>query len=104
MRLVSAAFAALLLVASGCAHHQASPYAFQPPLAPPVYPQPQQPTPPTVSYAPGAMPTTAVVPGPVTQAGAVVASDPCCQPGEGMPMATPVVYDAEQSPPCPPGP
>jgi hypothetical protein len=100
------------LLATGCAHHQANQYSYAPPLAPPVYPQPQPvggPTAPVVyPAAPGATP----MPGAAPAAGAAVAAphaatvagDPCCPPlVEGGIVGTPVVYEAAgQTPPCPP--
>jgi len=105
-RLQMAAVAVLGVV--GCAHHRADPYAFQPPLAPPVYPQPQPVTPsvpytPPFSSAPAAAPPT--LPGPAVAAAGT--ADPCCQPAGGAVVvagAAPVVYHEGQTPPCPPGP
>jgi len=106
----------MALGGGGCAHHQQNQYAYAPPLAPPVYPQPQSPTPAMAAMA-AAPPMTggpmvAAPPGTVLPPGAVVAApaagmpgavDPCCNPVEGG--AIPVVYEsAGQTPPCPPGP
>jgi|688.fasta_scaffold171996_2 hypothetical protein len=106
----------MALAGGGCAHHQQNQYAYAPPLAPPVYPQPQSPTPAMAAMA-AAPPMTggpmvAAPPGTVLPPGAVVAApaagmpgavDPCCNPVEGG--AIPVVYEsAGQTPPCPPGP
>jgi hypothetical protein len=114
----AAAVTALLLAATvGCAHHRRSQYAYAPPLAPAVYPQPAAPAvvqPPAVSIpamaapapvaAPAMMPGAPVVmPGGVAPAGATVPCDPC-QTGMVMPAGGPVVYADGQSPPCPPGP
>ena len=103
----SCLFAALAAASAvGCAHNKANQYAYAPPLAPAVYPQPQMAAQP-VAFAPGgAAPAVNVAPGPVPPAGVVMASgDPCCPPPS---LATsgvaPVVYAADQTPPCPPGP
>lgn len=95
----------------GCAHHQANQYSYAPPLAPPVYPQPQPVSgpvaPPVVVPAapgPAGVAPPAVAPVAMMPAGqaVLVSGDPCCPPFiEGA--ATPVVYDAAgQTPPCPP--
>lgn len=56
--------AAFGCLASGCLHNRTNQYSYAPPLAPPVYPQPQQGTGPVVFAAPStAMPPTAVIPG-----------------------------------------
>jgi len=116
MRLRLDAFvgAGLAMVACGCAHHQQNQYAYAPPLAPPVYPQPQSPTPamaamaaaPPMTGAPvaAAAPGMVMPPQPmVAAAGAPMAVDPCCNPIDGG--AVPVVYEsAGQTPQCPPGP
>jgi hypothetical protein len=102
-----APFVMMALAIAGCAHHQANQYAYAPPLAPPVYPQPQTAAQPVAYAAPtGAVP---VVPAGTLPAGAPVAAapvvaggDPCCPPLEGGAM--PVVYESGQTPPCPPGP
>jgi hypothetical protein len=105
----------MALGGGGCAHHQQNQYAYAPPLAPPVYPQPQSPTPAMAAMAAAPMtggPMVAAPPGTVLPPEAVVAApaagmpgavDPCCNPVEGG--AIPVVYEsAGQTPPCPPGP
>jgi len=117
MRRLSFAWSLTLAAIAGCAHHTANQYAYAPPLAPPVYPQPQHPAPglpappgpgavmaaPAVSAAP-----PVVVAGPPAAApdGVVFAADPCCPPlGSGAFAGTPVVYEtAEQTPPCAPTP
>ncbi|MFM7108873.1 MAG: hypothetical protein ACKOZU_09810 [Planctomycetaceae bacterium] len=98
------------LLAAGCAHH-ANQYAFAPPLAPPVYPQPQAAAQPVVSPAPGpvvAAPVGAVVAGaPVVAAVGEIPANPdgACPPCTGAAGATPVCYDGPvQTQPCPPGP
>ncbi len=99
------ALAAALAGCIGCAHHRADPYAYAPPLAPPVYPQPQPPTQPVVYPAPpGTLPATVpAAPGPMAAAAAPAVE--CCPPlGEGAVVATPVVYESDQTAPCPPGP
>jgi hypothetical protein len=104
----------IVVAAVGCAHHQQNQYAYAPPLAPPVYPQPQSATPAMAAMtaappmagtpvaAPAAMmPPAAMVAGPAV--GMPVAVDPCCNPSDGGAM--PVVYEsAGQTPQCPPGP
>jgi hypothetical protein len=93
----------LCLAAVGCAHHQ-NQYAYAPPLAPPVYPQPQQVAAPAAPHPtqPGVMPAPAV---PGTVPPMPSAAVECCPPlGPGEVMATPVVYQEGQMPPCPPGP
>lgn len=105
--------AAHAVCAAGCAHHKTNQYAYAPPLAPPVYPQPQTAAQPVVY--PAAVPPTAVAPmagapvmaaaGPVVAGPVVAASgDPCCPPFDGAGGGTPVVYESEQTPQCPPGP
>lgn len=120
--------AAVAIGGLGCAHHQQNQYAYAPPLAPPVYPQPQQATPamaamaaappmtgaPVAAAPPGAMlppgavlPPAAMVAAPMTAMPGAVAMpggvDPCCNPVDGGAM--PVVYEsAGQTPQCPPGP
>ena len=97
----------------GCAHNKANQYSYAPPLAPPVYPQPQmtQPVgmaapagglPPGTVVAPATMMPGAVMPAP--QAGAVPTAgvDPCCQQMGGTIVGQPVVYEEGQTPPCPP--
>lgn len=93
----------LCLAATGCAHHQ-NQYAYAPPLAPPVYPQPQPAAAPAAPHPtqPGVMPAAAV-PGPVPPM--TSAAVECCPPlGTGEVLAMPVVYEEGQMPPCPPGP
>lgn len=97
----------LVLAAPGCAHTR-EPYSYLPPLAPPVYPQPQDPQRPAVQPAPlpqSAAPV-AMLPGPMagplpgSMPGVVAAGgDPCCQPTvcEGV---QPVVYEADALVPC----
>ena len=117
MRRLSFAWSLTLAVIAGCAHHNANQYAYAPPLAPPVYPQPQLPAPglpaspgpaavmaaPAVSAAP---PMAVVGPPAAGPDGVVVAADPCCPPlGSGEFAGMPVVYEtSEQTPPCAPTP
>ena len=101
VRLVAVALACLAGV--GCAQHQ-NQYAYAPPLAPPVYPQPQPVAAPAPSMPhptqPGVMPAA---PGPVPAMPSAAVE--CCPPlGPGEVMATPVVYEEGQTPTCPPGP
>jgi hypothetical protein len=108
------------LAAAGCQHHRANQYAYAPPLAPPVYPQPQAGGGPVVFPAPpgmppptqpvmmpgGPVPPAPAVAGPVAgpvapQSFVVPDGQPCppCHDG-GMPVGA-VYYDEGQSPPCP---
>ena len=114
--------AACLLATVGCAHHRADQYAYAPPYAPPVYPQPQvqMPTQPAAyAAAPGGVPAGAVpvagVPAAAVVAGAPAAGTvvqtvggdcpPCSAPGmEGVVMPATMVESGGQTPPCPPGP
>jgi hypothetical protein len=106
--------AAFGCLASGCLHNRANQYSYAPPLAPPVYPQPQQGAGPVVFAAPpaamppGAMPPGAVpggVGGPVMpQAYAMPTGDSCDPCHEGVVTAGAVYVDGGQTPPCPPGP
>lgn len=112
-------------VASGCLHNRANQYSYAPPLAPAVYPQPQQGTgpvvfgPPPVAMPPAAMPpvaapVTGAVPmagptaapmfsgGPIVpQAAVMPAGDPCDPCRDGVVTAGPVFVDGGQTPPCP---
>lgn len=110
-----ALFTLAVLPLTGCAHTKANQYTYAPPLAPPVYPQPQMATPaspamPMMAAAPVAAPGAVVAapmaaPGMMTVpvAGQPVMGDPCCPPMDGG--AVPVVYEAAgQTPQCPPGP
>ena len=116
MRILASTTAVLGVLASGlvgCAHHKANQYAYAPPLAPPVYPQPQATTP-MVAAAPvaapggvgGPMVAPAMMAAPgmgQTVPGQPFGGDPCCAPMEGG--GVPVVYEsADQTPQCPPGP
>jgi len=113
---------AALGAAGGCAHHHAqNSYAYAPPYAAPVYPQPHSATQPVMATAPvgavpaAAVPAGAVVGGPVVSgigATPVVATQgvpPCPQ----IPGATLIgssdgggnaVFADGQTPPCPPAP
>lgn len=93
----------------GCAHNKANQYSYAPPLAPPVYPQPQLATPvgtavPAVAAPPGTVVPNAAMPAPVVGAPVVptAAVDPCCQQMGGTVVGQPVVYEEGQTPPCPP--
>ena len=100
----------------GCAHHKANQYSYAPPLAPAVYPQPQQSMQPVAFPAPATLPPGAVVaPGaaappmmPSSASADVVPAmaDGACPTGcDGTPGAVPVAYEsAVQTPPCPQGP
>jgi hypothetical protein len=113
---------AACLACCGCAHHKNSQSAYAPPLAPPVYPQPQMATQPVVYPAPpGSVPGAAMMGAPAyaPPAGAAVVppslpmaaapgvvpamADGSCPPCDAG-GAVPVVYEgAMQTPPCPPG-
>lgn len=109
--------AALALAGTvGCAHHRQNQYAYAPPLAPAVYPQPALPdvVPPAVTMPGMAAPApvyAAPVPGGpaaapagmpmVTPTGATMPCDPC-QQGMVRPANGGVVYAEGQTPPCPP--
>lgn len=102
----------LVAMGAGCAHNHGNNYAYAPPYAPPVYPQPGVAQP--VSYAAPASAGPAVgAPGPMVAGGAVVAGGPLaaqstpCPQGcpEGTVVGSPVVVEGGgQTPPCPPGP
>lgn len=116
-------FIVVTFMGVGCAHHKNNQSAYAPPLAPPVYPQPQMATQPVVyPAAPIAGPGAPVMAAPIyaPPAGAVVApaappglsaagvvpalADGSCPPCEGS-GAMPVAYEgAMQTPPCPSGP
>jgi len=119
MRREVTVLALMATMVAGCAHNKANQYAYAPPLAPPVYPQPQVAGQPVVAAPVVGMPAVmpAAVPGMVAAAPpmavsgmpgmpgmpAGVAGDPCCPPMDGG--AVPVVYEsAAQTPACPPGP
>jgi hypothetical protein len=101
-----------LVTGIGCAHHRQD-YAYAPPYAPPVYPQPQMAQP--VSYAApmaapaGAVMPAAVVPGTAAPSAGMVPgavagqSTPCPQNcPDGMVVGSPVVIEGGgQTPPCP---
>jgi hypothetical protein len=105
---------AAALAACGCAHHKANQYSYAPPLAPPVYPQPQTvgqpvafPAPPAAApvFAPpgGTMPAPAM---PVMPTAAEIPAlpDGSCPPCQTS-GAVPAGYEgAVQTVPCPPGP
>lgn len=112
---------AAIAAAGGCAHHHAqSTYAYAPPYAPPVYPQPHSATQPVVAAPPvggvpvASVPAGAIVGGPVVSgigATPVVATQnvpPCPQiPGAtliGSSDGGGVVLADGQTSPCPPSP
>jgi len=114
------------LLPTGCAHHRADQYAFAPPYAPPVYPQPQvhlpaQPASSATTGLPVAAAPVAGLPaapmlagGQAVPAGTVITAGGECPPcgpggGEGVVLGAATVpttmLDASgQTPPCPPGP
>jgi len=100
---------AVLMVAScsGCAHDRGNTYAYAPPYAPAVYPQPPAVAQP-VSYAAPVMPApVAGAPGPAVSGAAVGGqATPCPQAcPDGTVVGAPVVVEGVgQTPPCPPGP
>lgn len=99
--------ACMLVAIAGCAHNHGNNYAYAPPYAPPVYPQPPGGAQP-VSYAAPVAGAPAVGAAPAMPAGAVIVgqSAPCPQPcPEGTVVSAPgVVEGGGQTPPCPPGP
>ena len=96
MRILASATTVIGVFASslaGCAHNKANQYAYAPPLAPPVYPQPQTATP-MVAAAPVAAP--GMVGAPVMAPG-MVAAPAMGQPVAGQPAAvigTVAVFEA----------
>jgi len=99
---------AVTFASVGCAHHQANTYAYAPPYAPPVYPQPPL-AQPASSAAPVAGAPVVTMPGPAAPQAAVVVAgqtSPCPQGcPEGTVTTAGVVMDgAAQTQPCPPGP
>lgn len=107
MRLGWFACVGLIAACIGCAHHR-NDYAYAPPYAPPVYPQPQPPAISSVPTAPSAvvMPTAAApaaaMPGPVVASHSSPCPDDCNQ---GVVSGEHVVFEGGgQTPPCPPGP
>jgi len=113
--------AACFLAAVGCAHHRADQYAYAPPYAPPVYPQPQvqmpvqpansmvaAPGPPASALPPNAMVGAAATPGMIVP---TVGGEcpPCAEGGQGVVVSSGVMpftatEGGGQTPPCPPGP
>jgi len=119
MRFVGCCLFALQSFAGGCAHHRAqSTYAYAPPYAPPVYPQPYGAAQPVAYTAPagtvvgGAVPAGAVMAAPVVSgvgpAGTVVTQGvPPCPPMAGATLVgasagTTTLVGDSQTPPCPP--
>jgi len=109
LALVSLATVAVVAaLATGCAHHKANQYAYAPPLAPPVYPQPQNATPPPAGPVPGPIVAAPAIPGAPVIAGVPLAAadgvvpahaDGSCPPCAGV---VPVAYEgAVQTQPCP---
>ena len=109
--------AAALLAAVGCAHHKPDQYAYAPPYAPAVYPQPQvqMPAQPAAyAAAPGGVPAAAVpvvgmpagaMPAGAMPAGTVVSAvgGECPPCAEGVVMPATMIDGSGQTPPCPPG-
>lgn len=99
----------LAAMCCGCAHNHGNNYAYAPPYAPPVYPQPGAVMQPVAYAAPVAAGSVVAAPGAVVGSpGPVVAghSTPCPQAcPDGTVAGTPVVVEGGgQTPPCPPGP
>lgn len=82
---------AVSLAGVGCAHHGKNQYAFAPPYAPPVYPQPA-----SFSQPPGATMPPAAAPG-------TVATAPPAAGVPGAPCPPPTTVSAPHGSPCPPG-
>lgn len=101
----------LVAVCVGCAHNHGNTYAYAPPYAPPVYPQPNVVAQP-VSYAapvagpvvgqPGPAVAMPAVAGPASAGQATPCPEAC---PDGTVVGGPVVVEGGgQTPPCPPGP
>lgn len=92
--------------ALGCAHHKANQYAYAPPLAPPVYPQPQTATQPVAFPAPATLPPGSVLPpGAALPPGAVIApgaAAPPLMPPAASAGVVPALADGS-CPACPSG-
>lgn len=95
-------------LATGCAHHKANQYAYAPPLAPPVYPQPQNATPSPAGPVPGPVVAAPTIPGAPVIAGAPLAAadgivpahaDGSCPPCAGV--VTVAHEGVMQTQPCP---
>ena len=87
--------ACLVALGAGCAHNHGNNYAYAPPYAPPVYPQPGAVAQP-VSYAAPVAPGPGAVAPPAVPAGAVVAGQtaPCPQDcPDGVAAGVPVVVE-----------
>lgn len=99
----------IVMLASGCAHHRGNTYAYAPPYAPPVYPQPPGAAQPVSYAAPVAGAPPVAMPAPMAAQPPTVVmgqSAPCPQGcPEGTVVGAPVVVEGGgQTPPCPPGP
>lgn len=97
----------LIALSVGCAHNHGNNYAYAPPYAPPVYPQPPLATQP-VSYAAPVAGAPVIVAAAPAAAGPVIDGQtvPCPQGcPDGTVVGASAVMDAGgQTPPCPPGP
>lgn len=107
-------------VMAGCAHHRADQYAYAPPYAPAVYPQPPAPAlpaayaaaapgmppaaPPTATLPPGAVVATAPAAGGMVVPAVGGECPPCTTGADGVVMPATLVEGGGQTPPCPPGP
>lgn len=83
--------------------HTREPYSYLPPLAPPVYPQPQDPSRPAVQPAPLPQPVAAapaaMLPGPMPGSVVAAGGDPCCHT-LGYEPADPVFCQGDAAVPC----
>ncbi len=110
MRGLVAASCLAAVALAGCCSHGANQYAYAPPLAPPVYPQPPLPAAPIAAPVVAPVGQVPVLPAaPLVSGAAYDGVVPANADGTCPPCATggvmPVAYDAAgQSVPCPPGP
>jgi len=90
------------LASVGCQHLRANQYAYAPPLAPPVYPQPQAGSGPVVFPAPAGMPAAVPVAGQISPPFGPVpqAVGPVPQPVGMVAPQSFVVPDGQPCPPC----
>jgi hypothetical protein len=96
-----------LAALAGCAHNHGNNYAYAPPYAPPVYPQPPGVAQPVSYAAPVANAPVVGAPGPAPAGVIVAGQTAACPQGcpDGMVVgASGIVEGGGQTPPCPPGP
>jgi hypothetical protein len=94
--------ACLAAMCCGCAHRHGNNYAYAPPYAPPVYPQPGAVAQPVSYAAPVAAGPVVGAPGPVVAGQSTPCPEACA---DGTVAGSPVVVEGGgQTPPCPPGP